>query len=170
MSAPRVRLYARSLMVVVAVALFLWVRNLFSPPDWVEVTIHRVPKGVQHLYLIADGHSGAHRLLWYHSKVLPFTSDPDSPEDEWNWNVPADQRRADVQWPHASRYGALLQRRDGSWILWWLGPADLDGPSILRYVFGGDRAEIRLPVESQASAPSKEFLDHLGLSERLTRP
>jgi hypothetical protein len=153
-----------------AVVLFLCVRNFFSPPDWVEVTIHRVPDGVQHLYLIAEDRAGAHRLLWYHSKVFPSTSNPNSPLDEWNWNTPADQRRGEVQWLNAIRYGALAQRRDGSWILWWLGPDDLDGPTILRFIRGGDRAEIRLRDESEASAPSEEFLDHLGLSERPGRP
>src|SRR5207248_2092442 len=148
-------------------ALLVWVRNQFSPPDWVEVTIRRVPAGVRHLYLIADGPAGARTLLWYHSMVFPFTSNPSSRVDEWNWNVPPDQRRGPVKWPHASRYGVLAQRPDGSWVLWWLGSGDLEGPSILRYVFGGDRAEILLPKESRASVPSMELLDHLGLSERL---
>ena len=102
--------------------------------------------------------------------VFPFTSEPDSTSDEWYWGVPPDRRRAAVQWPQAARYGALAQRADGSWMLWWLRPADLDGPSLLRYLFGGDRAEIRLPDESQSSVPSQEFLDHLGLSERPAQP
>jgi hypothetical protein len=170
MRAPGVRFYARLLMVVVAVVLFWWVRNLFSPPDWVEVTIHRVPAGVRHLYLIADGPEGARTLLWYYSMVFPFTSNPDSRVDEWNWNVPKDQRRGAIQWPHASRYGVLAQRQDGSWMLWWLGPGDLDGPSMLRYIFGSDRAEILLPDESRASARSQELLDHLGFSDGPNSP
>jgi hypothetical protein len=153
------------LSAVLAVVLLVWLRNQFSPPDWVEVTVRRVPVGIRRLHLIADGPAGARTLLWYYSKVFPFTSDPGSREDEWNWNTPPDVRQGSIQWPLASRYGVLAQRRDGSWMLWWLGAGDRKGPSLLRYVFGGDRAEVTLPDESRASAPSKQLLDRLGLSE-----
>jgi hypothetical protein len=158
------------LSAVLAVALLIWIRNQFSPPDWVEVTVHRVPAGVRHLYLLADGRAGPRTLLWYHFKVIPFTSPPGSPGDEWYTNTPPDRRRGSIQWPLASRYGVLAQRRDGSWMLWWLAAGDLKGPSLLRYVFGGDRAEVTVPDEARASAPSEEFLDRLGLSERPARP
>jgi hypothetical protein len=158
------------LSAVLAVALLIWVRNQLWPPDWVEVTVRRVPAGVHHLYLLADDRAGPRTLLWYHSKVIPFTSDPGSREDDWNWNTPPDVRQGTIQWPLASRYGVLAQRRDGSWMLWWLGAGDLKGPSLLRYVFGGDRAEVTVPDESRASAPSKEILDRLGFSERPARP
>ncbi len=161
---------AMRLSAVLAVALLVWVRSQFSPPDWVEVTVHRVPTGVRHLHLIADGPAGPRTLLWYHSKVIPFTSDPGSREDEWNWNTPPDRRQGSIQWPLASRYGVLAQRADGSWMLWWLGAGDRKGPSLLRFVFGGDSAEVFLPDESRASAPPQELLERLGLSERLVRP
>ena len=65
------RMTKRRLMIAVAVAFLVWVRNQFWPPDWVEVTVHRVPAGVRYLHLIADGSAGPRTLLWYHFEARP---------------------------------------------------------------------------------------------------
>ena len=90
MSAPGGRFFRRSMMVLVAVALFVCVRNVFSPPDWVDVTIHRVPSGVKHLYLIADGNSGAQGAVAPVPRIST-ESGPFSP-GEWLESLPGSAR------------------------------------------------------------------------------
>ena len=171
---PRVRLTVRRMMVVVAVvavalALAVGAQQLVSPSDWVEVTVRNVPPALRQIYLIADGPDGPRALDWYHAKVVAFT-EPARFGEEWYTNRPADQRFAPVQWPLAKRYGALAQRADGAWELWWFGPDDLEGPSVSRYIVGGGTAEVRLPDESRATSPTPEFLKHVGLPDRPDTP
>ena len=105
---------------------------------------------------------------WYHSKVFVIEF-PGIGGQEWYSNYPEDQRVAPVQWQNARRYGALAQRSNGTWELLWLRPADLEGPSISRYIVGGGTAEVRLPDESQAVAPSRELLKQLGVPDVLIK-
>jgi hypothetical protein len=172
---PRVRLTLRRMMVVVAVAavtlsLANGARQLFSPSDWVDVTVRNVPPGLRQVYLIADGPDGPRALNWYFDKVVAFTAPPRIGDQQWHSNGPADQRFAPVQWPLARRYGAVAQRSDGTWELWWFGPDDLEGPSAWRYIAGGGTAEVRLPDRSRATSPTAEFLKQLGLLDRLDTP
>ncbi len=176
MRMPRMRFTVRRLMAVVAVvgvalALASAARQPFSPSDWVDVTVRNVPPELRQIYLIADGPDGPRALDWYHAKVIAFT-EPARMGQLWyrNWNRPADQRFAPLQWPVAKRYGALAQRSDGAWELWWFGPDDLEGPSVLRYIVGGGTADVRLPDESRATSPTPEFLKQVGLPDRPDTP
>jgi hypothetical protein len=171
---PRVRLTVRRMMVIVAVvavalALAVGAREFVAPSDWVEVTVRNVPPGLRQIYLIADGPDGPRALDWYLAKVFAFT-EPARLGQEWYWGRPADQRFAPVQWPLAKRYGALAQRSDGAWELWWFEPDDLEGPSIWRYIVGGGTAEVRLPDESRATSPTPEFLKQVGIPGRPNTP
>ena len=175
-NAPALRFTVRRLMAVVAVvgvafALAYAARQLFAPSDWVDVTVRNVPPALRQIYLIADGPDGPRALNWYHAKVVAFT-EPARMGQLWyrNWNRPADQRFAPLQWPVAKRYGALAQRSDGAWKLWWFGPDDLEGPSVLRYILGGGTAEVRLPDESRAASPTPEFLKQVDLPDRPDTP
>jgi hypothetical protein len=51
-----------------------------------------------------------------------------------------------------------------------LAPTERKGPSITRYLVGGGQAEIRLPAESQAIAPSRELLQQVGLANKPIDP
>jgi hypothetical protein len=167
---PALRLVFR-LGVVLAVLLLLYIMRLpFAPSDWVEVTVRNVPKGLRQIYLIADRREGVRALNTYHAKVAAFTEDPRRGGQGWYSNSPEGERFGEKQWPNAHRYGALAQRPDGTWELWWLGPADLDGPSVFRYIVGGGKAEIRLPDESRAVTPSPELLKQVGLPDASTGP
>ena len=173
MKFPRVRLTVRRMMVVVAVvavalALAIGAREQVAPSDWVEVTVRNVPPGLRQIYLIADGPGGPRALDWYHAKLFAFTM-PARFGEGW-YHRTADQRVADVRWPLAKRYGALAQRSDGAWEVWWFGPDDLEGPSVSRYVVGGGTAEVRLPDESRATSPPPEFLKQVGLPDRPDTP
>jgi hypothetical protein len=172
---PRVRLTVRRMMAIVAVAgvalaLADAARELFAPSDWVDVTVRNVPPGLRQVYLIADGPDGPRALNWYFDKVFAFTTPPRIGGQQWYSNRPADQRFAPVQWPLAERYGAVAQRSDGAWELWWLGPDDLEGPSVWRYIVGGGTAEVRLPDESRATSPTLGFLKQVGLPDRPDAP
>jgi hypothetical protein len=170
MRLPRQQFTVRQTMVAVAVvgiALVLLdvARQPFARSDWVEVTVRNVPRGLRQFYLIADGPEGPHALNWYHSMVTVWTDDPRKCGQSWYWNYPDEQRFAPVRWPDAERFGALAQRRDGTWALWWLSPDDLVGPSPARYLVGGGRAEVRLPDASQARAPTQELLKRVGVPD-----
>jgi hypothetical protein len=169
MGLPGVRWALRGTLVPAAWGLFYVARQPFSPSDWVEIIVRNVPKGLRQIYLIADGRDGPRALNWYHSKVFVF-EEPGIDGQEWYRNYPEDQRFAPVQWQNARRYGALAQRSNGTWALWWLGPADLEGPSISRYILGGGSAEIRLPDESRAVAPSRELLKQVGVPDESIKP
>jgi hypothetical protein len=175
MTFPRVRFTVRRMLAIVAVvgvafALADVARQPFAPSDWVNVTVRNVPPRLRQLYLIADGPDGARALNWYFDKLFAWTEPPRIAGQQWYSNRPADERFAPVQWPLANRYGAVAQRADGTWKLWWFGPDDLEGPSVLRYIVGGGTAEVRLPDESLATSPTPEFLKQIGLPDRLDTP
>ena len=140
------------------------VHNIFSPTDWVDVTVQNLPADTRQIHLIADvsGHIQALRI--YHSKVLPFTEGSGQAIDQWDGGSTKGQRFGSLQWPWADRYGAVAQREDKTWILWWFRPDDIVGPPVSRWIWGGTWAEITLPEESQAVKPTMELLQGLGLS------
>lgn len=159
----RPRFTVRSLMVWIAVGTVVVValeaiRNVFNPSDWVEVTVTNAPPNVDAVYILADTPAGPLPLPWYHSKVIPLTFDPRESGGELRGNG-----SADVQWLEASRYGILAQMKDGTWLLWWLGPGDRQGPSILRYVVRHGAATLRVPDPARAEAPSADFMRRVGL-------
>ncbi|WP_165226107.1 hypothetical protein [Aquisphaera insulae] len=170
MRLPRIRLTVRQMMALVAVAavvlaLVHGARELVAPSDWVDVTVRNVPPGLRQIYLIADGPDGPRAFNWYFDKLLAWTESSQLGQN-WYRNPPSGQRFGHVQWPLAGRYGAVAQRSDGTWELWWLGPDDLRGPSAMRYIAGGGTAEVRIPDESRATSPTPEFLKQLGLPDR----
>jgi hypothetical protein len=146
--------------------LFDVIRQPFAPTDWVEVTVRNVPLDLRQIYLIADGRDGVRALNWYQSMLIVSEADPRRFGQQLSWNRPQNERFATIQWPSARRYGALAQRSDGRWELWWFGPDDLDGPSLTRYLVGGGTAEIWLPGESKAVTPSPELLKQVSLPEK----
>jgi hypothetical protein len=122
---PGVRWVVRGTLVLTALGFFYVVRQPFSPSDWVDVTVRNVPKGLRQIYLIADGRDGPRAFNWYHSKLI-VSEFPGIGGQEWYGNYPDDQRFAALQWQNARRYGALAQRSNGTWELWWLGLDDLE--------------------------------------------
>jgi hypothetical protein len=165
----RPRFGVRSLMIwiavgTVALAVLGSVRNFFSPPDWVEVTVQNAPSNIDGIYIIAETRAGPLPLPWYHSKVYTFTFDPRQAGSELDTGPDGVTRRADVQWIDAERYGILAQKKDGTWLLWWLGPGGRQGPSILRYLNGGGSATLRVPDDpARAEIPSEDFMRRVGL-------
>lgn len=141
--------------------------RMISPSDWVDVTVGPIPDGYENFCLIAEDSRGLSALLWYHSKVIPFTEDPfmGGTLGGGFWDPDNDGViLASVQWREAKRYGILMHRHDGQWQLQWLGPEDVRRPSVMRFVFGGGKAEMRLPVQGRALVPSRQLLEQLGLS------
>jgi hypothetical protein len=127
--------------------------------------------------MIADGPNGVRAMNFYWSMVMVYESDPRLAGQNWfgitpdNQRItPDDQRFGTVKWPEARRYGAIAQRADGKWEVWWFGKGDLEGPSLSRYVVGEGHAKIQLPDEALAVTPSKELLDHLGLPDAPAQP
>jgi hypothetical protein len=150
---------------VVILALLLGMRSCVSPSDWVEVRLTHVPDHVAFIYVIAEDHGRVQALHWYHSKVFPFTFDPRQGGQDWYWTVGGSERKGDIQWANASRHGILARKKDGRWLLWWLAPEDLDGPSPLRYLFGADRARIRVPDESLAETPRGDLIEEINIPD-----
>jgi hypothetical protein len=151
-----------SIAFVVAVILSVLIFKVFSPSDWVEVTVGPFPKEYKDFCLIAEDASGVGTLHWYHSKVFPFTMDPSQGGGYYDFDhdgvIPAS-----VQWREAKRYGVLIRIREDQWQLWWLGPNDVKRPSFMRHIFEGGRAEMRLPA-GRAETPSGQLLEQLGFS------
>jgi hypothetical protein len=151
---------------VVAIPVVL-VARMISPSDWVDVTVGPLPKGYENLCLIAEDSKGISALPWYHSKVIPFTEDPfmGGTLGGGFWDPDNDGViLASVQWREAKRYGVLIHRHDDQWQLQWLGPGDVRRPSVMRFVLGGGNAEMHLPAQGRALAPSRQLLEQLGLS------
>jgi hypothetical protein len=151
---------------VVAVPVVL-VSRMISPSDWVDVTVGPLPNGYEKFCLVAEDSKGISALPWYHSKVIPFTEDPfmGGTLGGGFWDPDNDGViLASVQWREAKRYGVLIHRRDDQWQLQWLGPGDVQLPPAMRVVFGGGKAEMRLPAQSHTLVPSRHLLEQLGLS------
>ena len=132
------------------------------------MTVGPLPDGYENFCLIAQDSGGFTALPWYHAKVFTFTEDPfmGGSLGLGFWDPDNDGFIvASVQWKEAKRYGVLSHRRDDQWRIWWLAPADLQRPSLLRFVFGGGRAVMHLPAEDSAEVPSKELLRQLGLRD-----
>jgi hypothetical protein len=145
---------------------FVLISRTLSPSDWVDVTVGPLPEGYENLCLIAEDSKGTGALHWYHAKVVTFTEDPflNGTLEGGFWDHDNDGFIvASVQWRAAKKYGVLIHRRDGDWRLWWLAPADLQRPSLTRFVFGGGKATMHLPAEDQAQIPSEQILEGLGL-------
>ncbi len=140
-----------SIIVVVGIV----VHNFFDPPDWVELHLTQIPPEVDEVYVVGRSRGEVSPLMWYHSKVYPFLVDPEMAGEQWNRTVSGDRRKGNVQWMSADAYGILAQRKSGDWVLWWLDPRDVHGPSPLRYVLGGgEKVTIRASgIESAEQAP-----------------
>jgi hypothetical protein len=150
------------LIVVLAIARF------FSPADWVDVTVGPLPADYQGFCVLAEDSEGIGALPWYRAMVTTWTDDPflSGTLDPGFWDVDNDGFiPVSVQWRDARRYGVLLQKKDGRWRHWWLEPGEVSRPSPLRWVFGGGKAEMRLPPEARAIVPSEELLRRLGSKE-----
>jgi hypothetical protein len=151
------------------VSIYFLISRTISPSDWVDVTVGPLPNGYASYCLIAEDSTGVRALPWYHSKVFPFTEDPFmegtlgmGPADFDNDGFVT----VSVQWWEAKRYGVLLHRRDDQWRLWWLNPRDLRRPSVMRFVFGGGKANVHLSDEVHAQVPPQELLERLGLTDQ----
>jgi hypothetical protein len=151
------------LFVVIAVIL---ISRVLSPSDWVEVTVGPLPESSQNWCVIAEDSDGVRPLSWYHSKVFPFTDNPFHGGDLMgpSWLYRSGFVTASVQWREAKRYGILIQLTDDEWRLYWLEPQEVFRPSIMRYIIGGDSANMHLPAEARAHVPSKQLLKQLGYS------
>jgi hypothetical protein len=148
----------------VALAVLESVRNVFAPPDWVVVRLENVPLDVESIYVVADTPEGPWPLRWYHEMVGVWTDDPRRFGEEWNAQVFGAAREGDLQWVEARRHGILARKKDGTWLLWWLGPGDRQGPSVLRYLVRNGTATLRVPDDpARAEAPSEDFMRRVGL-------
>jgi hypothetical protein len=147
------------------VAFLIGTRSCFSPPDWVEIRMTGVPEGTRLIYVIAEDDGRVRAMNWYHSKVVPWTDDPRISGQQWKWTVTGARREGDLQWLDAPRHGLLARKKDGKWLLWWLGPQDYRRPSVLRYVFGGDQVPITVPDESRATSPERELIQEINIPD-----
>ncbi len=149
--------------ITLAGVLVLSILRFFHPPDWVDVTVGPFPVGRWEYFLLAEDSGGVEPLAYYETKVFPFTMMPG--KDISGMEVSGNQWHTySYQWRDASRYGVLARGGDGRWLLWWLRPDEVRGPSLLRYIVGGGTADLRIPDESRAEIPTPQFLDRLGLS------
>lgn len=152
------------LLIVAAPCVFVY--RVANPSDWVDVDVEPFPRGHDDFCLIAEDARGVEALPWYRSKVLPFEEPPFLGGTFYGGSYDHDGDgfiQASVQWREAKRYGVLVRLRDDRWRLWWLGPDDVQRPSLLRFIVGGGRAVVHLPAEDRAETPTPEFLKRLGL-------
>ncbi len=152
--------------VVVAIPSVL-ISRVISPSDWVDVTVGPLPNTYENFCLITEDAKGVIALPWYHAMVIPFAEDPfmGGTLGGGFWDPDNDGViLASVQWREAKRYGVLIHRRDDQWRLQWLEPGDVHRPSVMRFVFGGGKAEMHLHAEDRALVPSRQLLERLGLS------
>jgi hypothetical protein len=138
-----------SIFCVILIVLIL-IHNVFSPPDWVELRLEQVPSDLEQVYVLVRDNDKISFLKSYHSKVFPDVS-----KDGAMWrpgNAP--QLKDNVQWSVGDSYGILAQRKSGEWVVWWIGPRDISGPSPLRFVIGGGTVSMRTSgIESAIPAP-----------------
>lgn len=165
MRMPRTKHVVTIILIASGCACLACIRDIFSPSDWVMLTLRNVPVGAQQLYVVADRPEGIRALDFYFSMVTAHV-EPARLGHTWFPNRLEDGLVADVQWPVARRYGILCQRKDETWLLWWLDSKDRDGPSKSRYIEGGGKADIRLPDASKAVVVSRELLDQLDLPDK----
>lgn len=139
-------------LVVAIVAMF---RQLIAPADWVEVHLEQVPPDISELYLVAKKDGQTQPLKWYQSMGYRFLADPKIVGEQWYWTVGGTRRKGDVQWVTSGSIGVLAKLNSNKWILWWLNPEDIDGPSSMRYFWGGgEKVTIHIPgIESSEVAP-----------------
>ena len=144
---------------LLVIFMFLKVHNFFWPTDWVSVTVHNFPENLIQFYVIAESAEGTRALNYYVvSEGFPMTLEP-----RWNEGSYSDRAQEDLQWPSASRFGAVGQRKDGSWLLLWFEPSDFDRIPRSLWFGGENDAEITLPDESKATTPNRDFLNRLGV-------
>ena len=88
------------------------VHNIFSPTDWVDVTVQNLPADTRQIHLIADvsGHIQALRI--YHSKVLPFTEGSGQAIDQWDGGSTKGQRFGSLAVGGSIWRGCSARRQD----------------------------------------------------------
>jgi len=156
--------YATAAAVVLSLAVV--VHNFFDPPDWVELHLEQIPPDVEAIYMVARDGQEVAPLQWYFSKVFPSLGTAKEVGEVWYWTVTGDRRRGDVQWRSADSYGILAKRGAGEWVLWWIDPRNIDGPSPMRYLLGGGgKVTIRATGIETATAAPKSLMDQVGRNE-----
>jgi hypothetical protein len=158
-SAKRVTRITLACICVVALLLF---RELLVPTDWVRVHLEQVPPDASHLYLVAKTRGEIRPLRWYLFKGLAFADDPKVGGEHWNETLTNGEGKGDIQWVRADSLGVLARLKSGQWVLWWLKPENVRGPTFMRYILGGgEEVTIQaLGFESSEIAP-KTLLDQI---------
>jgi hypothetical protein len=151
-----------SLIIIISISAFLYIRNVFSPVDWVKVHLEEVPSDVATLYLVAKKDGRIFPLRWYMSMGSFLSVDPKVAGEQWYWTVKGAERIGEVQWVNASSIGILARLKSGKWILWWLKPEWISGPSSLRFISGGgETVTIQTRGIEFADNASKDLIDQV---------
>jgi hypothetical protein len=142
------------LLAVLAIALAL--REKLAPSDLVEVKLEKIPSNVVNIYLVAKRGKDVFPMQWYQSMVYYFLADPKDAGEQWYWTVRGSDRLGRIKWAQADSYGVLARLKSGDWVIWWLRPEDIHGPTPWRYILGGgERVTIQvLGAESAKEAPA----------------
>ncbi len=140
-----------------ALVVVIGVRDAFKPADWVELHLEHVPESVDKIFVVARRQDTTFPLGWYFFKVLAWSGSSHDVGEMWYTNTGRDQRKGDVRWASADSYGILARLKSGKWVLWWLEPKFIAGPSNWRYLFGGGETVViqTLGIESAEDAPDR---------------
>ena len=149
------------ILLAVLLVMGIVIHHIFDPPDWVELHLEQVPPEVDAVYVVVRDRGEISPLNWYLAKIFPFLGEAKF-GTMWNLNVPSDRREGSVQWRSADSYGILARRKSGEWVLWWIDPRNIDGPSSLRYILGGgEKATMRITGIESASRAPKSLTDQV---------
>lgn len=143
--------------------MWIVIHNFFDPSDWVEVHLEQIPSNVDAIYVIVlDREGKCFPLKWYLSEAGSLLADPKIVGEQWYWTVRGSERRGDIQWVAAASVGVLARLKSGKWVLWWLKPEWIHGPSPSRYLLGGGgNVTIQtLGIESSEDSP-KSLLEQV---------
>jgi hypothetical protein len=146
-------------LVTVAILAYGLFRGV-NPSDWVDVTFEGMPPARGGYYLVADTPGGMEVMPEYHSKVFPF-DDPVRLLHQRDRLGAGGTEIDSVRWIEGRRYGLLARLEDRRWRIWWLGPNDLRGPLIFRYIVGGGSAWVRAPAVEKGEILSDEAVQRL---------
>ena len=162
--------FKKSISRVIVISLlllgFYFVFTFFNPPDWVDLDLEQVPPDVSAIYVIAKKQQDIFPLKWYSFMAYPSLHDPKVFGEQWDYTVRGKERSGHVQWESADSYGILARLKSGDWVVWWLKPQYINGPSSMRYLFGGgENVTIQvLGIETSEKAP-RSLLDQISIDE-----